>query len=84
MELAYKLFLTFLDVRSAAIVNTGQHDLSRENVCADFCPPNNFDFTQIFLVKISTRVIARCKASERQTSMKIPRKNPTSSIILLY
>ena len=30
MSLAYKLFLTFLYVRSAAIVNTGQHDISRE------------------------------------------------------
>jgi hypothetical protein len=30
MSLAYKLFLTFLYVRSAAIVNTGQPDLSRE------------------------------------------------------
>jgi hypothetical protein len=30
MPPAYKLFLTFLHVRSAAIVNTGQNDLSRE------------------------------------------------------
>jgi hypothetical protein len=46
MELAYNLFLTFLYVRSAAIVNTGQHDLSRENMCTDFCRPNNFDFAR--------------------------------------
>jgi hypothetical protein len=30
MSPAYKLFLFFLYVRSAAIVNTGQNDLSRE------------------------------------------------------
>jgi hypothetical protein len=30
MSLACKLFLTFLYVRSAAIVNSGQHGLSRE------------------------------------------------------
>jgi hypothetical protein len=30
MSLAYKLFLTFLHVRSAAIVNSGQNGLSRE------------------------------------------------------
>jgi hypothetical protein len=38
---------TIFYVRSAVIVNSGQHGLLRENVCADFCPPNTFDFTQI-------------------------------------
>jgi hypothetical protein len=49
MELAYNLFLTFLCVRSAAVVKTGQHYLSRENVCADFCTPNNFDFARAMM-----------------------------------
>jgi hypothetical protein len=50
MELAYKLFLTFLSVRSAAIVNTGNTTYRVKMWFADFCPPppNSFDFTQIY------------------------------------
>ena len=46
MSLACMLFLLFFCVRSAAIVNAGQHDLSRKSAFADFCPPEFFDFAR--------------------------------------
>ena len=50
------------------IVNTGQHDLSRENVCADFIPGN-------FLI---SRV--RREASQPQTSTKVSALGPSPSL----
>jgi hypothetical protein len=88
MELAYKFILNFLYLRSTAIVDTGQHDLPwRENMWADFCPPNLEPARTILNLPEQILISrARCEASERQTwrkfqSWELGHTHPPSTII---
>jgi hypothetical protein len=72
-------------VRSAAMVNTGQHDLSRENVCADFIPRNFLiwrGFTSNALPRWF-RVMRSFAASDIDEKSTYRYVGPSPSIILL-